>query len=493
MPPRLDVQQEDRKNLIILLSFGLILRLYAFSQIYMITLDGALQYIPVARLFYEGEYLQALSQPQLPLYPFLISLLSHITGSLEVSGQLISIVFSLFAVFPLYLIGKSLFGTRPAFWTAALYIVNPLMLYSSVDVLKEGVVVFLFFSSVYCSVRFLQEGKPLWLIWTVIFAAVGALGRMSNLVVPLVLGLWLGYSGLRKMLVDRKPVYRYCLIVFLVTGIVAAFVLPGILGWEFVIEKKPYLGISRLFQRWFSNDLPSLSRLGEGIFAIIGRFIEKACILPFLLALFGLGWRLKTKKLSAEEKYLALVMVVLFAIVFAMVLPILSSSERYQLPNIFLFYLWAGFGFVKIGEWIQRKFERYPRLAAVIPAVILLGVMLPFCLQPQRLNKIGRKEVGLWLREQSLSSPLIMTNIPRLVYYAGGEYLPLPPQALPESIVNEGERKGADYLIIEEKGRENADAFASFEREEDLRLVRRHPYGDEGKVIYAYTLTGKSK
>ena len=69
MSPSFDFQQEDRRNLIILLSFGLILKLYAFSQIYMISTDGALQYLPVAKLFYQGEYLQALSQPQLPLYP----------------------------------------------------------------------------------------------------------------------------------------------------------------------------------------------------------------------------------------------------------------------------------------------------------------------------------------------------------------------------------------------------------------------------------------
>jgi Gpi18-like mannosyltransferase len=110
--PRLDVKKEDRKNLIILLSFGLVLRLYAFSQIYMISNDGAFQYIPVAKLFYQGDYFQALLQPQLPLYPFLIAIFSHITGDFELAGQLISIFFSLLAVLPLYLIGKFLFGPR---------------------------------------------------------------------------------------------------------------------------------------------------------------------------------------------------------------------------------------------------------------------------------------------------------------------------------------------------------------------------------------------
>jgi len=156
---KLNLTQEDQRNLIALLAIGLILRLYAFSQIYMISIDGALQYIPVARLFFQGEYIQALLQRQLPLYPFLISVFSYITGDLEVSGQLISIIFSLLAVFPLYLIGKSLFGPKAGLWTAVFYIFHPLMLQCSVDVLKEGLLIFLLLSSVYCSLRFIQEGK----------------------------------------------------------------------------------------------------------------------------------------------------------------------------------------------------------------------------------------------------------------------------------------------------------------------------------------------
>jgi len=477
-------KQENRKNLIILLSFGLLLRLYAFSQIYMITLDGAFQYIPVAKLFYQGEYLQALSQPQLPLYPFLISLLSHVTGNFELSGQLISIFFSLLAIFPIYLIGKSLFGPKPAFWTTALYLINPLMLHSSVDVLKEGLLIFLLLSSVYCSLRFLQEGKGQWLIWTAVFALVGALVRMNTLVVPMIMGAWLGYGLLRRVWRERKTVQRYQWAAMVLFGIILALVIMGIRGGEFLVGKKPYIKISQLFSQWFTFAWPSFSHIGEGIVRISGRFLEKVYLVPLVLALFGLGRRIKTKEFGAEEKYLALLIGVLTVILF----PNLYASGRYHLPAIFLLYVWAGFGFVKIAEWIQARFARYPRLAAAIPIIILLGAMLPFGLQPQRLDKIGRKEVGLWLREPSLPSPLIITNIPRVAYYAEGEYLQFPYKAIPKRIVSKGKREGADYLIMEEKGQENSDAFVSFEKKGDLRLVHRYPYGDKAMVIYVYKI-----
>jgi hypothetical protein len=481
----LDLSKEDQRNLIILLAVGLILRLYAFSQIYMISIDSVTQYIPMAELFSHGEYLQALLQPQLPLYPLLISVLSYITGDIEVAGQLISIIFSLLAVFPLYLIGKSLFGPRAGFWTAVFYIFHPLMLQSSVDVLKEGLLIFLLLSSVYCSLKFLQEGEWQCLIWTVVFAAGGALVRINTLVVLVVMGAWLGYwIILRGMLKGKKLAYRYLWGFVLILGAMLVFVVAVIWGWDFLTTKKGYDLTQDFFNKYFGYQRPGLLRVGLQCLSIVGRFLEKAYPLPFLLALFGLGWRVRTKEFSAEEKYLALLIGVLIIIL----LPLLSASGRYFLPAIFLFYLWAGFGFVKLRELLDRRFTRYPAVNAIIPIMILLITSVPFALQPQRLDKIGRKEVGLWLEELSLSSPVIMTNIPRVVYYGGGEYVSIPPKATPEKIVNMGIKQRVDYLVIEEKGNSIAKSLTPFEQTGELRLVYRHPYGDRGRVIYVYKI-----
>jgi 4-amino-4-deoxy-L-arabinose transferase-like glycosyltransferase len=482
---KLNLTQEDRKYLIVLLAIGLFLRLYAFSQIYIISIDGAFQYIPVAKLFFQGKYLQALLQPQLPLYPFLISILSYITRDLEVSGQLISIIFSLLAVFPLYLIGKSLFGARAGFWTAVFYIFHPMMLQCSVDVLKEALLIFLLLSAVYCSLRFLQEGERQWLIWTVVFAIVGALVRVITLEVLIILGLWLGYRALRERVRDKKLAYRYLWIVIVVIGVIAAFVIPGIWGWEFFVEKKPYSRVTNILNNWLIvYQWPSVSQLGAGALTIIGKFVEKAYPVPFLLALFGLGWRLKNREFSTREKYCALLMGALVIIFF----PLLNASYRYLLPAIFLLYLWAGFGLVKIWELIDRKFTKYPKRNAFLIIMVLLITSIPFTLQPQRLDKIGRKEVGLWLWEQSFSSPVIMTNIPRVAYYAGGKYESIPLGIPTEKIVQRAKWKKADYLVIEEKGNSLSQALIHFENKGDLKLIYRYPYGDKRRVVSVYQI-----
>jgi hypothetical protein len=481
--------KEDRRHLAILFFVGLVLRVFAFSQTYMISNDGAFQYIPVARLFYNNDYLQALHQPQLPLYPFLISMFTHITGSFELSGQLLSIIFSLAALVPLYLIGKSLFGPKAAFWTTILYLINPLMLHSSVDVLKEGLLIFFFLFSVYCSLRFLQEGKGRWLLWTLVFSVAGSLVRISVLLVLVVLGMWLGYGALRGRIHERRLVYRYLWVVLAVVGIILLAVIPGLLGWDFLITKKPYELIKNIFYRWFVAKWPSLSLIGQSSLIIVKEFIEKAYPLLFLLGFFGLGWRIKAKAFSAEEKYLVCLMVALIVILF----PNLYAAGRYHLPAIFILYLWAGFGFARLLELLERRFQRHSRRVALIAIIILLITILPFSLKPQRLDKVGYKDAGLWLRQQAPSPPLILTDEPRVAYYAEGTCLLIPSETRPAQTVDMGEKEKADYLVIGGKGSAIRDVFSPFEKSGSLKLVRCQPPRWKGKTVYVYKIKKKIK
>ena len=121
--------------------------------------------------------------------------------------------------------------------------------------------------------------------------------------------------------------------------------------------------------------------------------------------------------------------------------------------------------------------------------MILLVTILPETLKPQRLDKVGCKEVGLWLRGQAPSSPLILTDDPRVAYYAVGTHLLIPSGATAEEIVKKGIAEGADYLVFEERKKKISGAFAPFVKKGVLKLVLRYPYGQEGRIIYVYTMT----
>jgi hypothetical protein len=308
---------------------------------------------------------------------------------------------------------------------------------------------------------------------------------MISLVVLVVMGAWLGYGVLRGREHERRLAYSYLWVAVAAFGIILIAFIPGLLGWGYWITKKPYKVIEGIFYRWFVYDWPSLSRIGESVVSVVDRFIEKTYYIPLPLAGFGLWWRVKAKEVSAAGLYLAFLMVVLIISLF----PFPQPSGRYHLPAIFLLYLTAGFGFAKVRELIKSRFRRYPWLAAVIPVIIIVGAMLSFALQPQRPDKSGYKEAGLWLQKQSATPPLILTDDPRVAYYAGGEYIAIPPEAKPEEVVTRGiKEERADYLVMEGKGTAIADAFAPFEKKGELKLVLSRPSGRKGRTIYVYEI-----
>jgi len=91
----------------------------------IISRDGAFQYIPVARLFLDGNIVGALSRPQLPLYPMLMAALSWITGvDLELSGRLISGLSFILASLGLYKVTELVFKDRWASLLAVLFLIS---------------------------------------------------------------------------------------------------------------------------------------------------------------------------------------------------------------------------------------------------------------------------------------------------------------------------------------------------------------------------------
>ena len=64
----------EKFDLAVLLLISLLLSIYLFFQTYIISMDGAFQYIPMAKDFASGLFREALSHNQQPLYSFLLPL-----------------------------------------------------------------------------------------------------------------------------------------------------------------------------------------------------------------------------------------------------------------------------------------------------------------------------------------------------------------------------------------------------------------------------------
>lgn len=112
----------------------------SWYQYDIISMDGAFQYIPVAELYLNGAFIEALTQKQLPLFPMLLALFSWITSfDLEMSGRLISVISFCIAAIGLFRVTVFVNSSRISGLIAVLFMITSrVLLYCSVDCLKES-------------------------------------------------------------------------------------------------------------------------------------------------------------------------------------------------------------------------------------------------------------------------------------------------------------------------------------------------------------------
>jgi len=106
-------------------------------------------------------------------------------------------------------------------------------------------------------------------------------------------------------------------------------------------------------------------------------------------------------------------------------------------------------------------------------------------------EKRGRKEAGLWIKNNNTSSPSIFTDMVRVNYYVGGRMIFMREKGvLYGEIMERARREGADYLVISDQRIESIcpGLFAS-RRPEDLQEVFTTDRGGKETIIVYRVLT----
>jgi hypothetical protein len=99
----------------------------------------------------------------------------------------------------------------------------------------------------------------------------------------------------------------------------------------------------------------------------------------------------------------------------------------------------VGFKELLKGSWIVQ----------LIVLMIVVSVLLPKTLKPQRLDKLGIKKAGQWVREHSRKPlPVILGMSPRSAYYAGGKHIQM--ENINETLVL-ARAKNVDFILITQK------------------------------------------
>ncbi|MCI0341224.1 MAG: glycosyltransferase family 39 protein [Planctomycetales bacterium] len=162
-------------------------------------------------------------------------------------------------------------------------------------------------------------------------------------------------------------------------------------------------------------------------------------------------------------------------------------SDRHLLPAAAALLPWAGAGLEglprlpRLARWVRPGLEGR---AAAIAAVVAAAVLLAKTLIPVGERRAAERETGLALRARLAPGDLVLGNLPRLSFYAGGRGRFLPVGASPDGVLAYARGTGAVILVVdpEDTGRTHPGLVARLAPPEAEEILRSAGGGGEYRI-----------
>lgn len=496
--------KNERIDLALLLLISLLLSVYLFFRTYVISLDGAFQYIPIAKDFASGLFRKALSHNQQPLYSFLVAFVSRWVSDFELAGKLVSSIFGILLIIPVYFLGKRIFNEKIVFLSSLLLVIHPYIRRFSADVLKESTYLFFLATALWFAWKTIESEKRYPYLFIPLFSALAYLVRPDGFEVLLVVFFYVIF--VKKFSISGRK--RMVILLLLLSSCI--LFLPYLIHlrettgvWTLSRAKTMAwflgLGMTEGEASFIDKFLFSLKRLNFEIF-----FIYHPLYIFF--AMVGL-WKRRFSHFKMGEGFLLSFCILHYAVLSLFVLNITEwaggetikadhFSGRHVLPLLLFSIYWVGEGIVATHHWIYDKIGSYrllPRGKTGNGSIIVWGILfllvvaivLPKTLKPQRYERLPEKWAGIWIKNQSGEGMTIFATAPRVAYYAGGncEYIDFNKDKF-DKMKTSMVGKRAFYLAIRSKEvldfTENAEAI----KKDFVELAQFEGKGMEKIIVY---------
>ena len=204
----------------------------------------------------------------------------------------------------------------------------------------------------------------------------------------------------------------------------------------------------------------------NGILHVIKKYVSTFHPFLFILLIIGvINWtRINKKRFFGI--YVATTILFYLIILYRLNLTQLAHgdniykypSRRHLMPLVIPAVFCVGLGVCAVGAWVHKKFHncnfivgfkellKSTWIVQLIVLMVVVSVLLPKTLKPQRFDKYGIKVVGQWIRTNSHKpSPVILSDSSRNAYYAGGEHIQM--YGINDALGVAQARK-VDYIII---------------------------------------------
>ncbi|MCK5552306.1 MAG: glycosyltransferase family 39 protein, partial [Deltaproteobacteria bacterium] len=181
----------EKRELVFLLGFALVLRIIIYKWTYLIAIDGTGFYLKPAQDFASGQWMNGLAIGYHPLYPMLVAAFSKGLGDFELSGQMVSILFGTLTVIPIYCLARGAFGRWTAFISSLFLAILPRHVALSADFLSDPTYAFFFISAVWLGWEAVRRDDVRFVFLAGLATGLAYLTRAEGIGVLLVLGPWL--------------------------------------------------------------------------------------------------------------------------------------------------------------------------------------------------------------------------------------------------------------------------------------------------------------
>ncbi len=377
----------------------------------IISMDGAVFYVPVARLFLEGNFHEALYgklEPlfPLPLYELLIFITAKMTGfSLETSGRLVASGAYVLGSIGIYKITKEIANNRvTALISVLFYLSNRKLLEYSVDCLKESLLICIILWANFLIIKGMSSSRRIKLICFVsgVFLFLsGAMVRGTSLIFLFAwLIIWIFHK--KENFLIRALVFIVPVTVFII--LIAA--MPDIPIFRKSLNIPEYLG-------GFGNSYSNLADFMNAVTNLMSDFMAKTYYLVGFFGIIGIYIYRNTP----YAKHFAITLLIFFEIFLGMGWNNTGREAiRYIIaPIIYLLPIASCAVVSSIGS--SSRFLKFLAILAIISAPFLWAGK---AFTPSDADRLARKEAGEWILSEYGAEKVIITNRRRIAFYAQG-------------------------------------------------------------------------
>jgi hypothetical protein len=499
--------KNEKIDLAALFLVSLLLSIYLFLRTYVISLDGAFQYIPLAKDFASGLFRKALSHNQQPLYPLIVAFVSRYVLDFELAGKLVSSIFGILLIIPVYFLGKRIFDERIALLSSIFLAIHPYVRRFSADVLKESTYLFFFGTAIWFAWRTIQSQKRYPYLFIPLFSALAYLVRPDGFEVLLVVFFYVIFVKKFSTPGRKRTVVLLLLLSSCVLFLPYLVHLREIRG-EWTLSKAKSIG-GMLGLRAMGDGVPLTQKMLYGLKRLNLEIVSRFHPVYVFLLIVGLLKRVFSR-LKTGEGFLLSFCVLGYVVLFLMVVNTTvwgadktvradHLSGRHVLPLLLVSIYWVGEGLMAIHQWISKKMEshrimlridskRKPSVIFIVLLVLFLAMVLPKTLKPQRYDRLPERWAGSWIENQSGKGGTIFTTLPRVAYYAEGDLELIDfERGVQKDIKASMVKKGAVYLAL--RGREvlGYPEVAGHLTRDFIEVKRFENKGMEKVVIYRRT------